>query len=83
MFAKTKNEKLWLELFLVATIIALVVLLYQTTGHKLIVLNLFYLPIVLANFFLGRYLGGVMTLFCVIAFGADVSACRHAQRRTW
>lgn len=41
-------------------------MLYQTVGHKMIVLNLFYLPVVLAGFFLGRYRAGVLALLSVV-----------------
>ena len=34
--------------------VALMCLLYRTQGGKLVVLNLFYLPVVLAGFFLGQ-----------------------------
>jgi hypothetical protein len=63
-----RNRKLEIALVLVS--IGLTCLLYQTNGYKLIVLNLFYLPVILAAFFLGRYRAGVLALFCVVAASA-------------
>lgn len=56
-----------LEFSLIIIVIALTALLHQVQGFKLVVLNLFYLPVVLAAFFLGRYRAGVFALFCVVA----------------
>lgn len=61
-----KSQRI-LEIFLLVIVVALTALLYEMAGYKLIVLNLFYLPVVLAGFFLGRYHGGILALFCVIA----------------
>jgi response regulator RpfG family c-di-GMP phosphodiesterase len=41
--------------------------MWQLTGYKLVVLNLFFLPVVLAGFFLGRYRAGVLASFAVIS----------------
>lgn len=59
-----------LELSLIIIAVALTCLLYRVSGHKMVVLNLFYLPVVLAAFFLGRYRAGVFALFCVVAASA-------------
>ena len=42
-------------------------MLSAVNGNKVVVLNLFYLPVVLGGFFLGRYRAGIMALLCVIA----------------
>lgn len=67
MFAKDRQTERTLEFILVLITIALTTLLWRSTGHKLIVLNLFYLPVVLAGFFLGRYRAGVLALLSVVA----------------
>jgi hypothetical protein len=46
--------------------IGLTCLVYKTNGYKITVLNLFYLPIVLCGFCLGRYTTGVLAVFCVM-----------------
>jgi HD domain len=55
-----------LEIGLIIVAVGLVALLYQAAGARLVVLNLFYLPVVLAAFFLGRYRAGVLALFSVV-----------------
>ena len=55
------------EISLIIVTIGLTFLMSQMTGYKLVVLNLFYLPVVLAGFFLGRYRAGVLASFAVIA----------------
>ena len=66
-----------LEILLIGIVIGLTVLFHQVDGYKMIVLNLFYLPVVLAAFFLGRYRAGVLALLCVIL--ASVAAAMDLQ----
>jgi hypothetical protein len=54
-----------LEVALVLVIAALACLLHEVREMRLVVLNLFFLPIVLAGFFLGRYRAGAFALFSV------------------
>jgi hypothetical protein len=42
-------------------------------NYRMVVLNLFYLPVVLAAFFLGRYHAGVLALFCVMCVSIVIS----------
>jgi K+-sensing histidine kinase KdpD len=67
MFTRDRQGERWLEIILVVITVGLTTVLWRTTGHKLIVLNLFYLPVVLAGFFLGRYRAGVLALLSVVA----------------
>jgi len=67
MSGKDSKANWTLEMALVLVAVGLTCLLYRITGYKMIVLNLFYLPVVLAAFFLGRYRAGVLALFCVIS----------------
>ncbi len=55
-----------MEIILIVVSLGLSCILYEMNGYKMIVLNLFYLPIVLAAFYLGRYRSGVLALLCVI-----------------
>jgi hypothetical protein len=61
-----RNQERTLEIMLVLVTAAIACLLYHTETMKVIVLNLFYLPIVLAGFFLGRYRAGVLALLAVV-----------------
>lgn len=63
-----------LEILLVLITLALACILAETTGMKLIVLNLFYLPVVMAGFFLGKYRSGVLALLSVIAVTLVISS---------
>ncbi|REJ72796.1 MAG: hypothetical protein DWQ34_13790 [Planctomycetota bacterium] len=62
----SRNERM-LEVMLVLITLGLACLLYSTSAMKLIVLNLFFLPIVLAGFFLGRYRAGVLALLGAVS----------------
>jgi hypothetical protein len=61
-----RHQELTLEIMLVLVTAAIACLLYHTETMKIVVLNLFYLPIVLAGFFLGRYRAGVLALLAVV-----------------
>jgi HD-GYP domain-containing protein (c-di-GMP phosphodiesterase class II) len=63
---KQPNSRV-LEVMLVLVTLVLTCVLYQTVGYKIIVLNLFYPPVILAAFFLGRYRAGVLAFFSVLA----------------
>jgi hypothetical protein len=62
---ETRNERI-LEVMLVLITLSLACLLHLTAAMKLMVLNIFYLPVVLAGFFLGRYRAGVLALLSVV-----------------
>ena len=63
---EARNERI-LEIMLVIINLGLACLLYSTSGFKLMILNLFFLPVVLAGFYLGRYRAGVLALLSVVA----------------
>lgn len=66
MATKHLDHNRHLEIALVLVSIGLTCLLYKTNGYLLVVLNLFYLPVTLAAFFLGRYQAGILALFSVV-----------------
>lgn len=67
MYETTKKSQWTLEIILVLIAGAFTCLMYQMVACKIIILNLYYLLIVLGGFFLGRYRAGVLALFCMIA----------------
>ena len=67
MKLKTDNGRHTLEVMLVLTVVALSCVLYRTASHKIVILNLYFLPVILAAFFLGRYQSGVLALLSMIA----------------
>jgi hypothetical protein len=61
-----KTGERTLEIMLIVVTVGLAALLYQVDSMKVVVLNMFYLPVVLAGFFLGRYRAGVLALLSVV-----------------
>ena len=66
MSRKKSEQQTTLEIILVLICLALCGLLYRVGPYRTVVLNLFYLPVVLAAFYLGRYRAGILALLCVI-----------------
>ena len=66
MSRKKSEQQTSLEIILVLICLALCGLLYRVGPYRTVVLNLFYLPVVLAAFYLGRYRAGILALLCVI-----------------
>ncbi len=64
------KEKLFLEILLMLVCLGLASLLLVIEGYKMVILNLFFLPIALEALFLGRYRAGLMVLFSVLAISA-------------
>ncbi len=65
MLIDKSNEK-YLECILVLITIALGVVLNSIEHSRIVVLNLFFLPVVLSGFFLGRYRAGVLALLSAV-----------------
>lgn len=65
MTLKQKNE-LAIELALIVVVVGLTCLTYRVPGVKMVVLNLYFLPVILGAFFLGRYKAGVLALLSVV-----------------
>lgn len=65
--AEQATERRRVEWMLVVVTLGLVALLNTTVASKSVVLNLFYLPVVVAGFFLGRYRAGALAFLSVIA----------------
>jgi hypothetical protein len=82
MSVKKINEQRILEIALILICVALCCLLYRVGPYRMVVLNLFYLPVVLAAFFLGRYLAGILALLCVVC-AAIVTALDLATLATY
>ncbi len=67
MFEQKDSSDWKLEVAVVVLAIGITTLLATTTGMKIVVLNLFFLPVVLAGFFLGRYRAGILAFFSVLS----------------
>jgi len=55
-----------LEIALILVCVGLACLLLVMQGYKMVIFNLFFLPVVLGAFFLGRYQAGVLVVLCVV-----------------
>jgi HD-GYP domain-containing protein (c-di-GMP phosphodiesterase class II) len=60
------QEQQVLEIMLAVVCLGLSWLLYYMQGYRMVILHLYFLPVALGGFFLGRYRAGVLALFCVI-----------------
>jgi HD-GYP domain-containing protein (c-di-GMP phosphodiesterase class II) len=60
------REEQVLEIILSIVALSLGWLLYYMQGYRMVILHLYFLPVALGGFFLGRYRAGVLALFCVI-----------------
>jgi hypothetical protein len=72
------KESRILEVLLILVCLGLTCLLYTMQGYKMVILNLFFLPVALSGFFLGRYRAGVLALFCAVS-ASLVTALRLAD----
>lgn len=64
---KLKKERVTFEIMLMIVTIGMTYLVYRMGGYKMVALNLFYLPIVLSGYYLGRTSAGILALFCTLA----------------
>ena len=65
--SKIEKDERYVEISLIIITLGLTCLMWRIAGFKLVVLNLFYLPVVLAGFYLGRYRAGVLVSLAVIS----------------
>ncbi|MHC5111266.1 MAG: HD-GYP domain-containing protein [Planctomycetota bacterium] len=63
---KTK-DRLVFEIMLIVVVIGMAYLMLRMGAYSIVALNLFYLPIVLSGYFLGRRSAGILAFFCVIS----------------
>lgn len=61
----TKNQRVF-EIMLIIVILGMTTLFAQMGAYRAIVLHLFFLPIILSGYFLGRTSAGVLALFCAL-----------------
>ncbi len=73
MLSKKSREQTSLEVMLILICLGLCCLLHSVGCYRLVVLNLFFLPVVLAAFFLGRYRAGILAVLCVVSAAVVVA----------
>lgn len=62
-----KKDRQIFELMLIIVAIGLTYMFYRMGGFKMVALNLFFLPIVLSGYYLGRTSAGVLAVLCALA----------------
>lgn len=67
MTAIATRDKKTFEIMLIIITLGMMFLLWRMGEHRIVVLNLFFLPIVLSGYFLGRTNAGVLALLSVLA----------------
>lgn len=67
MKVQSAKDRVIFEVMLVLVTIGMTYVLYRMGGYKMVVLNLFYLPIVLSGYYLGRTNAGILALLSVLA----------------
>ncbi|MCH7632593.1 MAG: hypothetical protein IIB59_05215 [Planctomycetes bacterium] len=66
MTAFKRTERYIFEGMLILVTLGLTLLLFRMGGYKMVVLNLFFLPVVLSGYFLGRTSAGTLALLSVL-----------------
>ncbi len=67
MLKRDSSSERQLEIMLVLITLAMASVLYHVETSQVVILNLFFLPIIMAGFFLGRYRAGVLAFLSVIS----------------
>ncbi len=67
MSAKLTKDRHAFEIMLIILAIGMTYLFHRMGGYKMVILNLYFLPVVLSGYYLGRSHAGVLALFCAIA----------------
>jgi HD-GYP domain-containing protein (c-di-GMP phosphodiesterase class II) len=73
-----EKERDLLEVALIILCIGLACLLHVMQGYKMVILNLYFLPVTMGAFFLGRYRAGILALFSAIGASTVIVFGLHA-----
>ncbi len=66
MITTDRRSKLLLEFMLINIVLGMTMLFVIMCEHRLLALNLFYLPVIVSGYFLGRFCAGVLALFSAL-----------------
>ncbi len=66
MSTHARNDKRIFEIMSIVLALGMTALFYKMGGQRMVALNLFFLPVVLAGYFLGRASAGALALFCAL-----------------
>ncbi|MFO0839141.1 MAG: hypothetical protein U1D55_11535 [Phycisphaerae bacterium] len=78
-FESRKNRVIF-EGMLVVVVLGMATLFHRLGAHAMVGLNLFFLPVILSGYFLGRSAAGVLALLCAlaVAIAASLGGARYA-----
>lgn len=66
MDGKLTKDRVIFEIMLVVVVLGTSLLFIRMGEYRMVALNLFYVPVILSAFFLGRMSAGVLALFCAL-----------------
>ena len=67
MHDKPQNHNRFFEIMLILIVLAMTCLLYQMQAHKMVILYMFFLPVVLSGYFLGRSASAVLAVLSAVS----------------
>ena len=67
MTRESRSNFSLLEILLILVAVTMTLVFFFTGAYRMVVLNLFYLPVAFSGFFLGRFRAGVLALFCALS----------------
>ncbi len=62
----TERNRRTLEIMMIIIVLGMTALFTRMRDHRLLSLNLFYLPVILSGYFLGRFSAGILALFSAL-----------------
>lgn len=66
MISKLVKDRRFFEFSLLVVALGMTILAHRLGSYKIVVFNLFFLPVVLSGYYLGRNSAGVLALFCAL-----------------
>jgi len=73
MKGKTSQDHRFFEVMLILIVLAMTCLLYQMQAHKMVILYMFFLPVVLSGYFLGRSASAVLAVFSTVSVAIAIA----------
>jgi len=70
---KRSKDRRFFEIMLIVIALGMTLMLSRLGGHRMVALNLFFLPVVLSGYYLGRNSAGVLALFSALAVTVAVT----------
>jgi diguanylate cyclase (GGDEF)-like protein len=80
----SESPELWkrhrlIDVPLLGSVLAVSVIIWSHRTEHLVLLHLYYLPVIIAGFYLGRSSAGILSLFCILTGGLALFATRPSE----